>query len=181
LLERNCRPETTRSIPVVGVRATRSGTLARFSTKPLPPPNPAVVASTSKDADISPADPASEHRSAESRESLPIRDDSQSTGGHPGDASVFSGARARFSSTASISNGPVRAIDPPSALLILFIRHFAKHNHPVLKSLYWVMQQLLVFYRRRAFEKDGRVGAMLWRAFDRTVWKVAAGDCGGSG
>ncbi len=27
----------------------------------------------------------------------------------------------------------------------------------------------LVFYRRRAFEKDGRVGAMLWRAFYRVL------------
>jgi hypothetical protein len=27
----------------------------------------------------------------------------------------------------------------------------------------------LVFYRRRAFEQDGRVDAMLWRAFDKTV------------
>jgi hypothetical protein len=59
----------------------------------------------------------------------------------------FGSKGAIFFHCASVSNGPVRAIDPPSALLILFIRHFAKHNHPVLKGLYWVMQQLLVFYR----------------------------------
>jgi len=29
------------------------------------------------------------------------------------------------------------------ALLTLFIRHFVKHNHPVLKDLYWLMQQPL--------------------------------------
>jgi hypothetical protein len=57
----------------------------------------------------------------------------------------FGSKGAIFFHCASVSNGPVRAIDPPSALLILVIRHFAKHNHPVLKSLYWVMQQLLVF------------------------------------
>ena len=38
-----------------------------------------------------------------------------------------------------------------------------------------------MFYRRRAFEKDGRVGAMLWRAFDKNRLKVAAGGCGGCG
>ena len=46
----------------------------------------------------------------------------------------------------SVSNGPVRAIDPPLALLTLFIRHFVKHNHLALKGLYWVMQQLLRLY-----------------------------------
>jgi hypothetical protein len=50
---------------------------------------------------------------------------------------------AIFFHCASVSNGPHRAIRPPSALLILFIHHFATHNHPVLKGLYWVMQQLL--------------------------------------
>src|SRR6516162_6259604 len=67
---------------------------------------------------------------------------------------------AIFFHCVSVSNGPVRAIDPPLALLTLFIRHFAKHNHPVLKSLYWVMQQLLVFCRIYIMEvqqpKDSR-------------------------
>jgi hypothetical protein len=56
----------------------------------------------------------------------------------------FGSKGAIFFHCASVNNGPVRAIDPPSALPILFIRHFAKHNHLVLKGLYWVMQQLLV-------------------------------------
>jgi len=51
---------------------------------------------------------------------------------------------AIFFHCVSVSNGPVRAIDPPLALLILFIRHFAEHNHLVLKALYWVMQQPLI-------------------------------------
>jgi hypothetical protein len=37
------------------------------------------------------------------------------------------------------------------------------------KVHYSLGRMTLVFYRRRAFEKDGRVGAMLWRAFDKTV------------
>jgi hypothetical protein len=47
----------------------------------------------------------------------------------------FGSKGAIFFHCASVNNGPLRAIDPPSALLILFIRHFAKHNHPVLKGL----------------------------------------------
>jgi hypothetical protein len=34
-----------------------------------------------------------------------------------------------------------------------------------------------VFYRRRAFEQELRVGAMLWRAIDKNRLKVAAGGC----
>src|SRR5208282_3624497 len=41
------------------------------------------VSSTSKDAERSPAGPASEHRSAGSTESLPTRDGSRSTDGRP--------------------------------------------------------------------------------------------------
>ncbi|MHB8412379.1 MAG: hypothetical protein ACYDDI_10605, partial [Candidatus Acidiferrales bacterium] len=44
---------------------------------------------------------------------------------------------------ASVSNGPDRAIGPPSALLTLLIRHFGNLNHHLFKRLYWVMQQLL--------------------------------------
>ena len=39
----------------------------------------------------------------------------------------------------------------------------------------------LGFHRRRAFENNGRVGAILWRAFDENRLKVAAGGCGGCG
>jgi hypothetical protein len=48
----------------------------------------------------------------------------------------FGSKGAIFVHCASVSNGPVRAIDPPLALPILFIRHFAKHNHTDLKGLY---------------------------------------------
>jgi hypothetical protein len=43
----------------------------------------------------------------------------------------------------SVSNGPLRAIGPPSALLILLISHFRKLNHSLLNALYKVVQQLL--------------------------------------
>jgi hypothetical protein len=57
----------------------------------------------------------------------------------------FGSKGAIFFHCVSVSSG-----DPPLALLILFIRHFAKHNHPVLKGLYWFMQQLLEFLRRHS-------------------------------
>jgi len=59
-LARNSRLETTRSISVAGAPLTRSERCARFSTKHPAPSNPAAAASTSKDAGISPAGPASE-------------------------------------------------------------------------------------------------------------------------
>jgi hypothetical protein len=43
----------------------------------------------------------------------------------------------------AVSNGPDRAIGPPSALLTLLIAHSGKLNHPSFKHLYRVMQQLL--------------------------------------
>src|SRR6266566_1461201 len=51
---------------------------------------------------------------------------------------------AIFFHCASVSNGPARAIDPPATLLTLLIHDFAKLNHHLLNSLYWVVQQLLV-------------------------------------
>src|SRR5579863_1676744 len=55
---------------------------------------------------------------------------------------------AIFFHCASVSNGPDRAIHPPSALLILFISHFRQLNHSHLKGLSWVVQQLLSFCGR---------------------------------
>src|SRR6266481_5125825 len=101
---------------------------ARLSAKCPAPPNPAAVASRSRDADTPRASPASEHRSAESTESLPGHRGCRSTGGNHGD---------------SVSNGPDRAIGPPSALLTLLIAHSGKLNHHSFKHLSWVMQQLL--------------------------------------
>src|SRR6266851_2177976 len=75
---------------------------ARLSAKCPAPPNPAAVASRSRDADTPRASPASEHRSAESTESLPGHGGCRSTGGHHGDSCAVSGARARFSSTVLI-------------------------------------------------------------------------------
>jgi hypothetical protein len=51
---------------------------------------------------------------------------------------------AIFFHCASVSNGPDRAIDPPSALLTLLIPHLRKLNHRDFRGLYWVMQQLLI-------------------------------------
>src|SRR6516164_397392 len=112
--ERNCRPETLRSISLAGARLTRSKTFARYSTKRPAPPSRAVAASTSKDAGISPAGPASEPRSAESKESLPAHDDSRSTDDHLWVVWAAGGGRARFS-----SSGHGSAMDriAPSALL----------------------------------------------------------------
>src|SRR3984893_8945585 len=50
---------------------------------------------------------------------------------------------AIFFHCASVSTGPDRAIDPPSALLTLLIPHLRKYNHLHFTDLYQVMQQLL--------------------------------------
>ena len=50
---------------------------------------------------------------------------------------------AIFFHCASVSNGPDRAIGPPSALLTLLISHFDRLNHCHFKALSWVVQQLL--------------------------------------
>jgi hypothetical protein len=51
---------------------------------------------------------------------------------------------AIFFHCASVSNGPDRAIGPPSALLTLLIPHFSTRNHRHFRTLSMVMQQLLV-------------------------------------
>jgi hypothetical protein len=43
---------------------------------------------------------------------------------------------AIFCHCASVSNGPDRAIGPPSALLTLFISHLRKLNYLLFKILY---------------------------------------------
>jgi hypothetical protein len=50
---------------------------------------------------------------------------------------------AIFFHCASVSNGPDRAIDPPSALLTLLISHFSTLNHNRFRALSQVVQQLL--------------------------------------
>lgn len=55
---------------------------------------------------------------------------------------------AIFFHRASVSNGPDRAIGPPSALLTLLIPHFTKLNHSHFRGLSSVMQQLLVKLER---------------------------------
>jgi hypothetical protein len=50
---------------------------------------------------------------------------------------------AIFFHCASVSNGPDRAIHPPSALLSLLISHFQKLTHNHLNGLSQVVQQLL--------------------------------------
>jgi hypothetical protein len=55
----------------------------------------------------------------------------------------FGSKGAIFFHCASVSNGPDRAIRPPSALLSLLISHFTKLNHSLFRGLSTVMQQLL--------------------------------------
>src|SRR5712692_7956080 len=55
----------------------------------------------------------------------------------------FGSKGAIFFHCDSVSNGPDRAIGPPSALLTLLIAHSGKLNHHSFKHLSWVMQQLL--------------------------------------
>src|SRR5216683_1762296 len=130
---------------------------ARLSAKCPAPPNPAAVASRSRDADTPRASPASEHRSAESTESLPGHGGCRSTGGHHGDSCAVSGARARFSSTAIRSATDQTA---PSALLTLLIAHSGKLNHHSFKHLSWVMQQLL--QRIRSSTPHSAGGSPTW-------------------
>src|SRR5579883_1143577 len=51
------------------------------------------------------------------------------------DLGNFGSKGAIFFHCASVSNGPLRAIGPPSALLTLLISDFAKHNHHLLSGL----------------------------------------------
>jgi uncharacterized membrane protein YagU involved in acid resistance len=51
---------------------------------------------------------------------------------------------AIFFHCASVSNGPDRAIRPPSALLSLLISYFQKLNHHHFNGLSTVVQQLLI-------------------------------------
>ena len=89
-------PSKNDSLPVLAGVSTRSETPARPSAKRLAPPNPATVASRSKDADTSPASPAILRRSAESRKSLPAPDGSRSTGGRPCDFCAIYGVKAKL-------------------------------------------------------------------------------------
>jgi hypothetical protein len=50
---------------------------------------------------------------------------------------------AIFFHCTSVSNGPDRAIRPPTALLTLLISHFRQFNHSHLNGLSTVVQQLL--------------------------------------
>src|SRR6266436_2506052 len=56
---------------------------------------------------------------------------------------------AIFFHCASVSNGPDRAIGPPSALLTLLISHFRLINHSHFNGLFKVVQQLLVVFEER--------------------------------
>jgi hypothetical protein len=56
----------------------------------------------------------------------------------------FGSKGAIFCHCASVSNGPDRAIHPPSALLTLLIPYFQKLNHHHFNRLSTVVQQLLV-------------------------------------
>jgi hypothetical protein len=55
----------------------------------------------------------------------------------------FGSNGAIFFHCASLSNGPDRAICPPSALLTFLISHFQRINHSHFNGLSKVVQQLL--------------------------------------
>jgi hypothetical protein len=61
----------------------------------------------------------------------------------------FGSKGAIFFHCASVSNGPLRAISPPSALLTLVIPDLGKRNHHLFRPLYQVMQLLLVSHPQR--------------------------------
>src|ERR1700730_138262 len=60
----------------------------------------------------------------------------------------FGSKGAIFFHCASVSNGPDRAIRPPSALLTLLISYFQKLNHHHFNGLSTVVQQLLAIFGR---------------------------------
>ena len=52
-----------------------------------------------------------------------------------------------FLNCVSLSSGPVRAVDRPSAPLTLLIPYFRRHNTHLVNDLYKVLQRLLVCRR----------------------------------
>jgi hypothetical protein len=67
---------------------------------------------------------------------------------------------AIFFHCASVSNGPDRAIDPPSALLTLLIPHFTKLNHSHFRGLSQVVQQPLLSCLRSALTDVARANGL---------------------
>jgi hypothetical protein len=61
---------------------------------------------------------------------------------------------AIFFHCASVSNGPHRAIGPPSALLTFLISHFGILNHSHFNGLFRVVQQLLVVFASESVYKN---------------------------
>jgi hypothetical protein len=79
---------------------------------------------------------------------------------------------AIFFHCASVSNGPDRAIGPPSALLTLLISHFQKFNHSHFNGLSQVVQQLLVISLEipvwhRGFGRTGFSLSVLLRGLEK--------------
>ncbi len=81
---------------------------------------------------------------------------------------VFGRFREQGRDCASVSNGPDRAIGPPSALLASVIPHFPKPNHCHFKSLSRVVQQLLV--ELVYFEAFGDIRAAIAREKQIKGW-----------
>src|SRR5437899_7414852 len=63
---------------------------------------------------------------------------------------------AIFFHCASVSNGPDRAIGPPSALLTLLISHFRLINHSHFNGLFKVVQQLLAIVEENVRSQGAR-------------------------
>jgi len=120
--EQNCRPGTIHSTAPAGVRSIRRETRARFPAKPLAPPSPAIAASTWRDAGIRPANPASEHRCAESTKCLPALCGRWPVAARPAGAGGASGAEAESFPTARRSTTDrIAASALPLALRFLSI------------------------------------------------------------
>src|SRR5260370_2711458 len=112
--EQSTRPRTIRSTLPAAVRSIRLETRARLSSRRPAPPSPAAAASRSRDADTPRASPASEHRSAESTESLPGHGGCRSTDGHPCRACADLEAKERFFFTRlPPANDPTRPLARP--------------------------------------------------------------------
>ncbi len=70
-----------------------------------------------------------------------MKDGARSPGGHPVQCLSGLGSKnAIFFHYAAISNGPDRAVRPPSALLTLLMAHFMKLDHGYFKRLFQVLQ-----------------------------------------
>src|SRR5204862_492395 len=83
---------------------------------------------------------------------------------------------AIFFHCASVSNGPDRAIRPPSALLTPLIAHFPKLNYSHFRCLYQVVQQLLENLPSNSYAQGLRGGEAGKEEAEEGVWVGVEAD-----